>query len=70
MANTPNKTERERKEMLTLFANPKTAREAWRNVGAAILQNPAEPKGRVFTKQFKATAVCAAVAVLVLYPAM
>ena len=41
MANTPNKTERERKEMLTLFANPKTAREAWRNVGAAILQNPA-----------------------------
>ena len=42
MANLPNKTERERKEMLTLFANPKTAREAWRNVGAAILQNPAK----------------------------
>lgn len=42
MTNLPNKTERERKEMLTLFANPKTAREAWRNVGAAILQNPAQ----------------------------
>ena len=42
MANLPNKTERERKEMLTLFTNPKTAREAWRNVGAAILQNPAK----------------------------
>lgn len=41
MADSPNKSDRERKEMLTLFANPKTSREAWRNVGAAILQNPA-----------------------------
>ncbi len=41
MADSPNKSDRERKEMLTLFTNPKTSREAWRNVGAAILQNPA-----------------------------
>lgn len=42
MADSPNKSDRERKEMMTLLGNPKTAREAWRNVGAAILQNPAK----------------------------
>ena len=42
MADSPNKIDRERKEMMTLLGNPKTAREAWRNVGAAILQNPAK----------------------------
>lgn len=36
-----NKSEREFKEMMSVFTDPKTMRVAWRSVGAAILQNPA-----------------------------
>ena len=36
-----NKSEREFKEMMSVFTDPKTMRAAWRSVGAAILQNPA-----------------------------
>lgn len=36
-----NKVDRQGKETKSLFADPKTARQAWRSVGAAILQSPA-----------------------------
>lgn len=36
-----NKSEREFKEMMSVFTDPKTMRVAWRSVGVAILQNPA-----------------------------
>lgn len=36
-----NKNDRETKEMQNLFGDPKFARKAWRSVGQAILQNPA-----------------------------
>ena len=36
-----NKTERERKEMQNVFADPKYSRQAWKAIGHAILQNPA-----------------------------
>lgn len=36
-----NKKDRENKEMMNLFADPKYAREAWKSVGNAILHNPA-----------------------------
>lgn len=39
-----NKEERETKEMKNLFGDPKTARMAWRAVGAAILQSPCSSK--------------------------
>lgn len=39
-----NKEEREQKEMKNLFGDPKTARLAWRSVGAAILQSPCSSK--------------------------
>lgn len=41
MANKSNKQEREWKEMMSVFTDPKTMRAAWRSVGAAILRNPA-----------------------------
>ena len=36
-----NKEDRERKEMMNVFGDPKTMRTAWKSVGKAILQNPA-----------------------------
>ena len=42
-----NKNDRESKEMQNLFADPKFARKAWRSVGAAIVQNPADRKSVV-----------------------
>lgn len=36
-----NASERHRKEMENLFGDPKFARQAWKSIGAAILQNPA-----------------------------
>ena len=36
-----NKQDRERKEMINVFGDPKTMRAAWKSIGAAILQNPA-----------------------------
>lgn len=41
MANKSNKQEREWKEMLSVFSDPRTLRTAWRAVGSAILRNPA-----------------------------
>jgi hypothetical protein len=37
-----NKSSRETKEMQNLFGDPKFARQAWRSVGQAIIQNPAK----------------------------
>ena len=45
-----NKEERETKEMKNLFGDPKTARMAWRSVGAAILQSPCSDKIDVYDK--------------------
>lgn len=39
--NLPNKHTRELKEIQNLFGDPKMARNAWKSVGNAILQNPA-----------------------------
>jgi hypothetical protein len=36
-----NKLERDLKEMMNVFADPKYVRQAWKSVGQAILQNPA-----------------------------
>ena len=36
-----NKSRREQLEMLNVFGDPKFARQAWKAVGSAILQNPA-----------------------------
>lgn len=36
----PNKDIRERKEIDNLFRDPKYCRQAWRNIGTAILQSP------------------------------
>lgn len=36
-----NKSNRETKEMISVFKDPKTARQAWRSVGQAILARPA-----------------------------
>lgn len=36
-----NASERHRKEMENLFGDPKFARQAWKSIGSAILQNPA-----------------------------
>lgn len=36
-----NKSERDFKEMMSVFTDPKTMRTAWRSIGAAILRNPA-----------------------------
>lgn len=41
MSNKSNKQEREWKEMLSVFSDPRTLRTAWRAVGNAILRNPA-----------------------------
>lgn len=38
---TPQTLDRLRKESVALFDNPRTARQAWRSVGAAILASPA-----------------------------
>lgn len=45
-----NKEEREQKEMKNLFGDPKTARLAWRSVGAAILQSPCSQRIDVYDK--------------------
>ncbi len=45
-----NKSEREFKEMMSVFTDPKTMRTAWRSVGAAILQNPATKPVIVYNK--------------------
>lgn len=45
-----NKSEREFKEMMSVFTDPKTMRAAWRSVGAAILQNPATKPVIVYNK--------------------
>lgn len=45
-----NKPEREFKEMMSVFTDPKTMRAAWRSVGAAILQNPASRPVIVYNK--------------------
>lgn len=45
-----NKSEREFKEMMSVFTDPKTMRAAWRSVGAAILQNPATKPLIVYNK--------------------
>ncbi len=45
-----NKEEREQKEMKNLFGDPKTARLAWRSVGAAILQSPCSQRVDVYDK--------------------
>lgn len=36
-----NKLERDLKEMMNVFSDPKYVRQAWKSVGQAILQNPA-----------------------------
>lgn len=36
-----NKDKREIKELINVFADPKSSRQAWRSVGQAILNNPA-----------------------------
>ena len=36
-----NKLERDLKEMMNVFSDPKYVRHAWKSVGQAILQNPA-----------------------------
>ena len=41
MSNMPNKIERDLKEMMNVFSDPKYVRQAWKSVGQAILQNPA-----------------------------
>ena len=46
-----NKEEREQKEMKNLFGDPKTARMAWRSVGAAILQSPCSQRIDVYDKE-------------------
>ena len=46
-----NKEEREQKEMKNLFGDPKTARLAWRSVGAAILQSPCSQRIDVYDKE-------------------
>ena len=46
-----NKEEREQKEMKNLFGDPKTARLAWRSVGAAILQSPCSQRVDVYDKE-------------------
>lgn len=45
-----NKESREYNEMKNLFADPKFSRQAWRSVGAAILQNPASKPVQVYDK--------------------
>lgn len=45
-----NKSDRETKEMKNLFGDPKTARMAWRSVGAAILQSPCSSKIDIYDK--------------------
>lgn len=45
-----NKTNRETKEMANLFADPKFSRQAWRSIGAAILQNPASKPTQTYDK--------------------
>ena len=50
-----NKEEREQKEMKNLFGDPKTARLAWRSVGAAILQSPCSQRVDVYDKDGSAS---------------
>ena len=45
-----NKTNRENKEMANLFSDPKFSRQAWRSIGAAILQNPASKPTQTYDK--------------------
>lgn len=51
-----NKGERELKELQNLFADPKYMREVWRNVGTAMLQNPACRPAQSFDKNGAETA--------------
>ena len=41
MANIPNKDLRELKEIMNVFSDPRTQREAWRSLGVKLLNNPA-----------------------------
>lgn len=45
-----NKSVRAQKEMENLFADPKFARQAWKAVGSAILNNPAVPPAGQYDK--------------------
>lgn len=45
-----NKNDRETKEMMNLFSDPKFARQAWKSVGHAILQNPARKPIQLYDK--------------------
>ena len=45
-----NKNDRETKEMKNLFSDPKFARQAWKSVGQAILQNPATKPIQTYDK--------------------
>lgn len=51
MSNKSNKQEREWKEMLSVFSDPRTLRTAWRAVGNAILRNPASKPVTRYTKE-------------------
>ena len=46
-----NKKDRDTKETMNLFADPKFARNAWRSVGQAIVNNPAKKPIQVFGKE-------------------
>lgn len=46
-----NKQNRESKEMQNLFADPKFSRQAWKAVGHAIINNPANKPIQTFDKE-------------------
>lgn len=50
-----NKNEREKREMISVFKDPKTARAAWRSVGQAILAKPAAIPTQKFGKDGEET---------------
>lgn len=50
-----NKSDRELKETLSVFKDPKTARQAWRSVGQAILAKPAVIPTQRFNNQGEET---------------
>lgn len=55
MAKYKNKEYRELREMQNLFNDPKYIREVWRNVGNAILRNPATVPCKQFDKNGEET---------------
>ena len=55
MAKYKNKEYRELREMQNLFSDPKYIREVWRNVGNAILRNPATIPCRQYDKNGEET---------------